>query len=781
LVKTDICPRGFTTVKDFHPTQYLLQFLIFFLPVYAWAQCDPLTTLYDRNNGQDGIMFDIVAGVDVTITGFDCNLGDAGDPYDMEIYYKTGSHIGFTQNAGAWTLLGSANAVIAVGQDLATPLPIALNIAIPQGQMGAFYITCSSGPNIDYTDGTAVGSVYINDGNISILEGTGKSYPFDTDYDPRIPNITVYYDCCPPPDTVVSSNSCSGLADGSIEVTGNGVAPWTYELSDISGVIETSPATGGSYTFQALAEGQYVVTCTDSDGCSTVVTVAIEPDDPITFDEVVVDNLCYGGSIGVGSVTVNGGTAPFDILWSDAFANVLQAESLSNGTSTLDSLSAGTYLVVAMDAAGCVANTSIEITEPSTPLVLDLTPKELTCHESADGEVSVAYNGVSPYVYELFDILGNPIESANDPSDYVFSGLEAGVYFITTTDAEGCTTTDDIEVLQPDELEIETASTPVLCFDGNEGTASITSMSGGTEPYGQTIWNDPLQQTGNTAVDLSAGSYVATAIDANGCEIFTEFEFDNPPPLTLMPQYLTDTCGLGKGAAIVNVSLGTPPYTYLWKPDSITAQVQYELFEGAYEVVVTDANNCKDSAIVEVLDDLPYPYAAFDYVIEGESVIDQEVQFVNNSIGTTQWTWNFGNGETSNEEDPRFRFGRAGDYLVQLISSTGYCEDTAYQYVNIDPLLAVYIPNAFTPGENNKNDYFFPQGEGIELESYDMFIFDRWGKIVWQTGNFSKKWDGSNLEGKEVAMGTYFYRITFREYADLDRYVYTGVVHLIRD
>ncbi|MGB0918426.1 MAG: gliding motility-associated C-terminal domain-containing protein, partial [Flavobacteriales bacterium] len=228
--------------------------------------------------------------------------------------------------------------------------------------------------------------------------------------------------------------------------------------------------------------------------------------------------------------------------------------------------------------------------------------------------------------------------------------------------------------------------------------------------------------------------------------------------------------------------LGTPPYTYFWKDNAVTSSVNYELGVGSYEVVVTDANGCKDSLFSTVSDDLPYPSASFDYRVEGETLIDQEVQFLNNVNGTSQWTWFFGNGETSNERDPRYRYDRAGDYLVALLASNGYCVDTVYQYVNIDPMLLIYLPNAFTPGINGINDYFFPQGEGIDLESYDMEIYDRWGKVVWYTGKYAKKWDGSNKNtGKEAPVGTYVYKITFREFADLDRHVVKGIVNLIRD
>lgn len=789
VLKGDICLLLSTKLKVPDLKNTLLILCLLLVNVLAFGQCDPMTTLMGQDNSQDGIMFDIEAINDVTINDFFANLCDAG-PYDMEIYWRAGTHFGFEGNAGAWTLVGSATGIVSAGPNVPTVLPIPVNVQIPAGQRYSFYVTenANTGNNMCYTNGvspapSAIGTnvAALADPNIIVYEGTGLDYAFGTTYYPRIPNFRIDYDCCPAPDTLVTPNSCSGLPDGSVEVTGQGVGPWVYEISDISGVLETSAPTNGPYTFQNLIEGQYVVSATDSDGCTAVVTVEITTSDPLIIDAVVTDNLCFGGTLGEADITVNGGTAPFDIAWTDAFGNPLQLDSQSNGTSSIDSLAAGSYLIGAADAAGCSVVESVTITEPTTPLIVTLSPQNLMCYEGADGEVGVSYSGVSPYVFEINDVQGSPVQSTNSGADYFFTGLDAGIYFVTATDADGCSTTEDVELFEPDELEAETSLSPVLCFNGNEGVANVTSISGGTNPY-QTAWDDPTAQVGNTATDLIPGEYIATVTDANGCTLEVPFEFDNPPPLTLNERYLTDTCGQGKGAAIIDVELGTPPYTYLWKPDSVETQTHYDLGVGSYEVVVTDLNGCKDSTFVSVSDDLPYPLAAFEYRIEGENVLDQEVQFLNNSIGTSQWTWFFGNSETSNEENPKFKYERAGDYLVQLVSSNGYCEDTAYDYVNIDPMLLVYVPNAFTPGVNNKNDYFFPQGEGIELESYDMFIYDRWGKMVWQTGNFSKKWDGTNMfSGKDVPVGTYVYLIKFREFADLDRHVYKGIVNVIRD
>jgi len=767
------------------PTSLKFKFIfvaIIFIPFFGFSQCDPLPTFYAEDNGQDGIMFDINAIVDVTVTGFDFNMG-AATPYDMEIYYKAGTHVGFEMTPGAWTLAGTALGVVGAGANVATAIPIVLNVAIPSGQTYAFYITdMGTAANLDYTNGTGVGAVAATDGNITIFEGTGKDYPFDANFTPRIPNITVYYDCCPQPILVENGNSCSGFPDGSVEATGQGLGPWVYSISDISGTLETSTPTNGPYTFTGLIEGQYVVSATDANGCTANEDAEILPLAPMILEPTITDNLCYGGTLGEIDLIVTGGTGPIDIGWADSFGNVVQVDPQTNGTATLSNLAAGTYVVGAQDQVGCQISESITITEPIAPLILTLVSSDLLCFNNGDGQIEASLNGVSPFDFEVVDVLGTPVETASNASDYTFQNLEAGIYFVTVTDAEGCEITEDIELTEPDILEAETLLSPVLCFNGNQGVASITAILGGTTPYVQTTWDDAMLQVGNTATDLFSGTYIATIIDANGCELEVEFEFDNPPPLTLDPQYATDTCGQGKGAATVGVSLGTPPYTFLWKPDSIDTQTYSDLFEGSYEVVVTDVNGCKDSVFVPVNDDIPYPIAAFDYRIEEENILDQQVQMLNNSVGTSQWTWNFGDGETSNEEDPRYRYNRAGDYLIQLLASNGFCVDTTYKYVNIDPLLAVYIPNAFTPGINGKNDFFFPQGEGIELESYDMFIYNRWGGLVWQTGRFSKKWNGTNMFTTEpVPVGTYAYLIKFREFADLDRYEYTGVVHVLRD
>lgn len=164
----------------------------------ACASGSNLVTFYATNNAQRGHMFDINAANCVTINCFEMNFS-AGTS-NVEIYTKTGTHVGFTNTSAAWTLIGTALNVASAGVNVPTSIPIAVNQIIATGATRAFYITRTtlSGPTIAYTNGTAVGNVLASDANITLREGTGKEYPFSTNFTPRQFNGRVFYTVNPP-------------------------------------------------------------------------------------------------------------------------------------------------------------------------------------------------------------------------------------------------------------------------------------------------------------------------------------------------------------------------------------------------------------------------------------------------------------------------------------------------------------------------------------------------------------------------------------------------------
>ena len=176
---------------------------------------ETLETTFAGGNGLDGNMFDIVAINEVTINSFDVNL-DTGITDDIEVYYKSGSWEGFEEDPSAWTLLATAN-VTSAGDGVPTPLNLTLGQTIAAGETGAFYVTTTAG-GINYTNGSANGTVFASDANIEFLEGSGKSYPFGSStFDARVFNGNIIYEVGPQIDNDVNFD-CSMLGENQIEV-----------------------------------------------------------------------------------------------------------------------------------------------------------------------------------------------------------------------------------------------------------------------------------------------------------------------------------------------------------------------------------------------------------------------------------------------------------------------------------------------------------------------------------------------------------------------------------
>ncbi|MEM7035644.1 MAG: T9SS type A sorting domain-containing protein [Bacteroidota bacterium] len=159
----------------------------------ACAAAAIMNTPYNSNNGQRGCMFDVTANTAVTIRCFEANLY-AGTTANYEIYYRAGTHVGNENNAAAWTFLGGATGLTSAGNNMATALPIPVNVTIPAGMTYSFYITNDFGGGTSYTDGTAVGNFLAADANLTVFEGVGKSYPFGLTFNVRNFNGHIFYD-----------------------------------------------------------------------------------------------------------------------------------------------------------------------------------------------------------------------------------------------------------------------------------------------------------------------------------------------------------------------------------------------------------------------------------------------------------------------------------------------------------------------------------------------------------------------------------------------------------
>ncbi len=375
--------------------------------------------------------------------------------------------------------------------------------------------------------------------------------------------------------------TCYGGSDGTatIAVSG-GTATYTYQWS---------PSASNQTTASALnlPAGQHTVEVTDANGCKVQVLVTIsEPTEVIATTVVVSEVLCKDGNTGKARVIASGGTAPYGYLWSDG-----QTTEVATG------LAAGTYTVVVTDAKGCESSAaSVVIREPAEALTANVEKvTEISCKGGSDGQIAVTVSGgTAPYSYDW----NNGAPDVEDPA-----GLTAGTYALTITDANGCIFyLMGVVVSEPAEqlAAYISAKTDANCLGDATGSATVTA-SGGAQPY-TFVWSNGNTQTGgttSTAEELSAGGYLVTVTDANGCTVQTAVTIGDPSNLVLTVTGISDVLcyGSATGSASVSVSGGTASYTFSWSSGTATnlsnSSTANGLAAGIHTVEVTDGNGCR--------------------------------------------------------------------------------------------------------------------------------------------------------------------------------------------
>ncbi len=279
--------------------------------------------------------------------------------------------------------------------------------------------------------------------------------------------------------------------NGSIEISiSGGEAPYWYSWNDGAFLVED---------LNNLGPGCYELEVMDDKGCSHNITVDLQNPETIDLSFDILNVSCHDFMDGSITLIIDGGTPPFNVLW-------------SNGTdeANLQNLNAGSYTATVNDSAGCSDSLSIDITQPNALIVMINTIEEITCHDQADGAISVMVSGgTEPYSY-----MWNNGEVGNS----MISDLVSGDYKATIVDTNGCEAFFNYTLEAPLPLTATTMVTNSISGMPN-GTASI-QVQGGTPPYSYN-WNDAEMQTTDLAVGLSPGSYTIIVTDANGC-IFSQ-------------------------------------------------------------------------------------------------------------------------------------------------------------------------------------------------------------------------------------------------------------------
>lgn len=446
--------------------------------------------------------------------------------------------------------------------------------------------------------------------------------------------------------------TCYGQADGAatLTVTG-GTAPYSFLWSNFQ---TTQDLTN-------LAAGTYTVVVTDNNGCRAVDSITITQYPDLVITDSIGNVACNGGNEGSITLTVTGGVPPYRYDWSNG------ATTAYNGM-----LTAGTYTVTVTDSTGCSKTMSYTVIQPNT-LVLTGAVTDATCYGTPTGAIDITVTGgASGYLYSWSG--GIATEDRNN--------LAAGVYNVTVFDAHGCTITDSFTVNQPDSIDITITADSAACAGQSNGGA-LLSATGGVAPYTYFWSNFTFDQN---LTNVPSGHYVVIVTDNNGCQKNANITIGEPDPLTLSIVPKSAGCGTeAHGEADAIVTGGTQPYHFQWSNGDTTTNI-YNLAAGTYTVTLTDAHGCTAIATAEV-SSLPKPVASFTYNIACAGLPTEFINTSTISAGTVTYTWDFGNGDTSNIESPAYNYPQPGTFLVELtaVSDQG-CADQVSQVVIVSAL-----------------------------------------------------------------------------------------------
>ncbi|MFM7080046.1 MAG: beta strand repeat-containing protein, partial [Bacteroidota bacterium] len=455
----------------------------------------------------------------------------------------------------------------------------------------------------------------------------------------------------------INNVTCFGLTNGSITANSTGgTTPFAYSIN--GGNSQPSNYFGG------LNPGSYSITISDANGCTTTISSNITSPSQLTMSTTTTGSTC-GNTNGTVSISASGGSGSY------TFSNNggLSYQPISN----FNNLSAGTYTVMVMDANGCTASGSSNVASAPGPILSAVNFNNVNCYNGTNGSITVSSsNGTAPLSYSINQ--GLP-QASN-----AFNNLTAGTYNILISDANGCTASSSQLITQPSALLTSTSSTPSTCFNGTNGSASV-SVSGGTAPYSY-IWSGSTN-TGPNSNNLSAGSYSVTVSDNNGCSSSMTIVVSNMGGPTISSAISTNNnCYQSNdGTATVQIIGGTGPFNYTLNGTVNQSSGTFQnLPAGTATILVTDNNGCTASNIFTITQPTPV-------TISGSST-NSSCGNSNGAInlvatgGTSPYSFS-NNGGLSYQSNPVFSNLNAGSYSTSTSDANGCTASSSQTIIDL--------------------------------------------------------------------------------------------------
>ncbi len=542
--------------------------------------------------------------------------------------------------------------------------------------------------------------------------------------------------------TDILNPSCYMYSDGTITVVPEGGTPsYTAVWND------TDTTTG--FTVSNLSAGYYSVTITDINNCQISDSILIIQPDSLYLEAIINPVICtqQTGSV---VITAHGGTAPYDYYWSSG-----------DTLSILYNVISQTYGLTVEDANACSIDTLIFVPAEGGIIANITQTNHNLCYGDKIAEL-IAFSNIAamPLSYNWSNFV---IDSVNP-------NLPADEYFVTITDAWGCSGIDSIIVSEPEKLIVDVSSQDIKCRGELTGIANV-EIQGGTPSY-TVEWQNG--DNGFIATGLGAGPIWVTVTDANNCTESGHSIISEPlTGIVIDANVKQVTCyGAEDGEINAFASGGNPPYWFTWYINGveINSATIRNLDPGFYTLMVSDNNGCTKDTVVHI-----YTVNSLTATVEvgKTSCIGNYDGYIAIYAqgGTEPYSYYLmGTQWNSNIIDSLYR----GEYYITVLD-TNNCE------FNLGPIIledtdedCLRIPAAFSPNGDGYNDEFFIENLHLYPRAV-VQIFNRWGQLLYEDLGLNGFWDGT-YNGKPVPTGAYLYNIIL----NIDEDPRVGTITIIR-
>jgi gliding motility-associated-like protein len=488
--------------------------------------------------------------------------------------------------------------------------------------------------------------------------------------------------------------------------------------------------------FSGLIAGDYQTFVKDQYNCIEIgPLVTITQPDSLIVSNVTVTNIdgCYGDHDGIIAIDVINGTAPY--YWSIDNGNSYYND---NG-GIFSNLGPDNYYVRIYDANACTGFADLDnngavdtflITQPAQLRITDYDKTDISCFGETDGSIQIIATGGTGTIYYSID---NGLSYPNTTG--FFDNLAQGTYTIKIMDDNGCTSPSyPVGIYEPEQFVI----TNVLvqnetCPGFNNGSIRFY-IDGGTFPYQFSADNGLTYQDYNIIGNLAPGTYYPAAIDINGCTaVYPEVTVEPGIHAGLFTADVTEGCS----PLDVQFTRLSPGVTYLWDFGDGEISTQNEPMHTFYDSLTVpqvytvtayslSPANCTDTTYAYIT---VYPQPQLLFTADPDTLYypDATTMIENNSpVGYTGYFWDFGDGSSSNDEQPvSHTYGDCGEYLIRLGANNTWCTDTVEHLI----VVTTFQPDAFFETDTTQSCYPVT----INFTNQSMFITD----FIWDLGDGS--------------------------------------------